>query len=161
MKTLLNHTRFHRLHTCMRVTLCNFFSLKLLPIIQDWIFVGSGGRKQTPKTLALTMATRQITGSQALTEILNGFGHCASHSVALSYETALALLNLKKKDVSIPTGIREGVHTTLIWDNIDFGKETRSGKDTTHIAIGIIIQPEMNILLYNLWRKRYCKDPST
>ena len=100
-------------------------------IIQDCIFVGSGGRKRTPKSLAL--ATRQITGSQALTEILNRFGHCASHSVALTYATALALLNLKN-DVSIPSGIREGVHTTLVWDNIDFGEETRSGKDTTHIS---------------------------
>ncbi len=149
MKTLMNHTRFH---TCMEVTLCNFFSLKLLAIIQYCIFVGSKGRKQTPKTLALTVATRQITGSQALTEILNGFGHCASHSVALSYETALALLNIKK-DVSIPTGIREGVHTTLVWDNIDFGEETRSGKDTTHIANGIIIQPEMNIAIQSVEEK--------
>jgi hypothetical protein len=123
-----------------------FSSLRVLAIIQDCIFVGSGGRKQTPKSLALTMATRQITGSQALTEILNGFGHCASHSVTLSYETALALLNLKN-DVSIPSGIREGVHTTLVWDNIDFGEETRSSKDTTHIANGIIIQPEMNIAI--------------
>ena len=80
-------------------------------IIQDCIFVGSGGRKRTTKSLAL--ATRQITGSQALTEILNRFGHCASHSVALTYATALALLNLKN-DVSIPSGIREGFHTTLV-----------------------------------------------
>lgn len=64
--------------------------------------------------------------------------------MALSYKTDLALLNLKN-DVSIPTGIREGVHTTLVWDNIDFGEETRSGKDTTHIANGIKIQPEVNI----------------
>lgn len=124
----------------------------MLAIIQDCIFVGSGGRKQTPKSLALTMATRQITGSQALTEILNGFGHCASHSVTLSYETALALLNLKN-DVSIPSGIREGVHTTLVWDNIDFGEETRSSKDTTHIANGIIIQPEMNIAIPSVEEK--------
>ena len=72
--------------------------------------------------------------------------------MALSYETALALLNLKK-DVSIPTGIREGVHTTLVWDNIDFGEETRSGKDTTHIANGIIIQPEMNIAIQSVEEK--------
>ena len=100
----------------------------------------------------MTVATRQINWSQALTEILNGFGHCASHSVALSYKTALALLNLKN-DVSIPSGIRESVYTTLVWDNIDFGEKTRSGKVTTHMANGIIIQPEIDIAIPSVEEK--------
>ncbi|XP_028412739.1 uncharacterized protein LOC114535652 [Dendronephthya gigantea] len=36
------------------------------------------------------------------------------------------------------------VPTTLAWDNDDFSEETRSGKGTTHITGGIIIQREQS-----------------
>ena len=32
--------------------------------------------------------------------------------------------------------------TTLVWDNNDFNEETLSGKGTTHVANGIIMQNE-------------------
>ena len=35
--------------------------------------------------------------------------------------------------------------TTLAWDNDDFSEETRSGKGTTHITEGIIIQRDTGL----------------
>ena len=64
--------------------------LKVLSVAQDIIYVSSNGRKQTPKSLSLGMAVRQITGSYALTKILNGFGNSVSHPTVLSFDTALA-----------------------------------------------------------------------
>nr|XP_047141390.1 uncharacterized protein LOC124816300 [Hydra vulgaris] len=76
---------------------------KVLSLIQDCIYISSNGRKQTPKSVALSMATRQITGSKELIKILSGFGHCISYSARMRYETALAFINLKE-DVVLPQG---------------------------------------------------------
>jgi hypothetical protein len=57
--------------------------LKVLSLAQERIYVSSNGRKQTPKSLSLGMAVRQITGSYALTKILNGFGNSVSHPAVL------------------------------------------------------------------------------
>ncbi|XP_065682965.1 uncharacterized protein LOC124816300 [Hydra vulgaris] len=113
---------------------------KVLSLIQDCIYISSNGRKQTPKSVALSMATRQITGSKELIKILSGFGHCISYSARMRYETALAFINLKE-DVVLPQGTKDTSLSILVWDNIDFGEETRSGKKTTHMAKGIIVQP--------------------
>ncbi|XP_065658266.1 uncharacterized protein LOC136082771 [Hydra vulgaris] len=86
------------------------------------------------------MATRQITGSKELIKILSGFGHCISYLATMRYETALASINLKE-DVVLPQGTKDTSLSILVWDNIDFGEETRSGKGTTHMANGIIVQP--------------------
>lgn len=37
-------------------------------------------------------------------------------------------------------GINDSQFSTIVWDNIDFGEETLSGKGTTHGTNGIIIQ---------------------
>ena len=60
---------------------------KVLSICQDMLYVATNGRLQTPKSLPLGMAVRQLTRSSQLTQILNGFGHCASHYAILTYET--------------------------------------------------------------------------
>ncbi|XP_065650131.1 uncharacterized protein LOC136078357 [Hydra vulgaris] len=86
------------------------------------------------------MATRQITGSKELIKILSGFGHCISYSATMRYEIALASINLKE-DVVLPQGTKDTSLSILVWDNIDFGEETRSGKETTHMANGITVQP--------------------
>ncbi len=69
---------------------------KVLSICQDILYIASNGRKQTPKSLALGMAVRQLTRSSQLTQILNGFGHCASHSAILTYVTDLAKLAINQ-----------------------------------------------------------------
>jgi hypothetical protein len=47
-------------------------------------------------------------------------------------------------DSAIPPGFVRDVPTTLAWDNDDFSEETRSGKETTHITGGVIIQREQS-----------------
>lgn len=111
---------------------------KVLSICQDMLYIASNGRKQTPKSLALGMAVRQLTRSSQLTQILNGFGHCASHSAILTYETDLAKLAVKS-DSSIPKGAEKDKFTCLVYDNDDFTEDSRN---QTHILGGILIQRE-------------------
>ena len=88
------------------------------------------------------MAVRQITGSMRLLLILHGLGHTASTATVYRHDTALALLSSDKegKEITIPHNIVRNVFTTIIWDNNDFNEETVSGKGTTHLANGIIVQ---------------------
>ncbi|XP_070538664.1 uncharacterized protein [Ptychodera flava] len=111
---------------------------KLLSIGQDLIYLSSKGRKTTPKHVALGMAVRHLTGSSSILGLLNGLGHCTSHSQILQHDTALAIQQLQGN--GIPPGFQEGVFTTLVWDNNDFGEETLTGKGTTHNTNGIILQ---------------------
>ena len=113
---------------------------KLNSICQDIIYLSSKGTKRMPKHISLGMTVRHITGSAALIGLLNGFGHCTSSSMVLEHDTALAELQKRKGPVAIPSCIRSGVFTNLVWDNNDFGEETLSGKGTTHNTNGIIFQ---------------------
>ena len=60
-----------------------------------------------------------------------------SHSYVISYETALAQMNISNES-AIPPGFVSDISTILAWDNDDFSEEIRSGKGTTHITGGII-----------------------
>ncbi len=71
------------------------------------------------------------------------WGHCVSHTVVLEHDTALAALQLERKE-NVPEGFRNEVPATLIWDNNDFGEETLSGAGTTHNTNGIVIQKVTN-----------------
>ncbi len=82
------------------------------------------------------MAIRQMTGSANLIQLVNNFGHCASHSTTLRHDTALATLNLQSSTV-VPKEILPGKNSILIWDNDDFKEEARA---STHITNGIIVQ---------------------
>jgi hypothetical protein len=111
---------------------------KVLSVAQDMIYITHNGRKPTPKSVALSMAVRQISGCSSIIDILNGFGHCASHSSTLRHDTALAKMNIKTGN-SVPKEILPNRHTILVWDNDDFGEEA---KVSTHITNGIAIQEE-------------------
>ena len=113
----------------------------LISIAQDLVNLESGGRNPTPKSIALAMALRQLTGSASVISLLSGLGDCMSHSFVLCHETAQ--MNISN-DSAIPPGFVSDVATTLAWDNDDFSEETRSGKGTTHITGGIIIQREQS-----------------
>ena len=76
-------------------------SAKLMSITQDLINLASGGRNPSPKSIALAMALRQMTGSASVIYLLSGLGHCMSHSYVLSHETALAQLNISN-DSTVP-----------------------------------------------------------
>ena len=95
---------------------------KVLSICQDILYIASNEQKQTPKSLALRMAVRQITRSSQLTQFLNGFGHCASHSAILTYETDLAKIAIKS-DCCIPQGAEKHKFTCLVYDNDDFAED--------------------------------------
>ena len=113
-------------------------SLKLFSVCQDLLYIFSSGRTQTPKSLALAMAVRQISGCSNLITLLNGFGHCVSLSSTMANDTALKLaqLSLNASNV-IPKGFIAEHHVNVVYDNIDFGEE--AGKQT-HVTNGIIIQ---------------------
>ncbi|KAK6168598.1 hypothetical protein SNE40_019797 [Patella caerulea] len=112
---------------------------KILSICQDIVYLASGGRKQTPKALSLGLTTRHLTGSSQLLTILHKLGHCSSTSTIIGFETSLAELQLATQG-SIPKGFGRSIPAILVWDNIDFGEETLSGKGTTHHTNGILIQ---------------------
>ena len=129
--TSANNTRF--------VEIGEELMSKVNAICQDIVYVSSKGRKQTPKSLALGLTVRHMTGSTHLLKILAKFGHCASSDTILSYETALAKYRVPQAG-KVPEGFKVGRIPTVAWDNIDFNEETSSGKGTTHHTNGILIQ---------------------
>ncbi|XP_034082274.1 uncharacterized protein LOC117552764 [Gymnodraco acuticeps] len=68
--------------------------LKVLSVCQDIVYLASKGRKQTPKSLALGLTVRHLTGSSRIVSLLNRLGHCASWDTVLSLDTSLAQLTL-------------------------------------------------------------------
>lgn len=107
-----------------------------MAIAQDLIYHESNGRNPTPKSMALAMAVRQITGSERLIRILNGFGHCVSHSSVLRHDTALAEQSINSSK-ELPNNVLPGKFATVVVDNADFGEEA---KYQTHITNMIIVQ---------------------
>ena len=107
---------------------------KILSIAQDIVYLQAKGKIQTPRHLSLpvAMAVRYLTGSAQLISLLNGFGHCVSHSVTLNLDTAIPKQELSHGEGALPSTILPGKHTTLVWDNNDFGEETPAGHGTTH-----------------------------
>ena len=111
-------------------------SPKLFSVCQDLIFIGSRGKYQTPKSLALATAVRQMSGCSGLITVLNGLGHCVSLSSTMSLDTALAQLAIDTATV-VPREFVAGKFINLVFDNIDFGEEVAK---QTHVTNGIIIQ---------------------
>jgi len=87
------------------------------------------------------MSIRHLTGSACLLSLVNRLGHCASANTVITLETSLAELQLSSQPV--PKGFAESVPTIAVWDNIDFGEETRSGAGTTHHTNGILVQAKV------------------
>jgi hypothetical protein len=92
------------------------------------------------------MTVRQMTGSVRLLRILHGLGHTASTDTVYRHDTALAIASSNGEEIIIPRNMNPEAFTTIVWDNNDFNEETVSGKGTTHVANGIIIQNEDVIL---------------
>lgn len=115
---------------------------RLLSICQDIVYLASSGKKPTPKSLALGLTVRHLTGSSQLLDILSRLGHCISTSSTIGFETALAEYQLAT-ETDIPKCMSKQHPTVLVWDNIDFGEETLSGRGTTHHTNGIMVQSKM------------------
>ena len=96
----------------------------IMSIAQDLIYHANKGNNPTPKSMALAMAVRQITGSERMISILNGLGHCVSHSSVLRHDTALAEKSLNtSKELS--ERVMPGKFATVVVDNADFGEEEK------------------------------------
>ena len=117
-------------------------SQRILAIAQDIVYLASKGKKVMPKHVALGMAVRHLSGSAQLVGLLNGFSYSVSHSFVLEHDTALAQQENERGSIALPSCMKSGVYTTLVWDNNDFGEETLSGKGTTHNTNGIAVQHE-------------------
>ena len=109
--------------------------VEMFPICQDMVYNSSKGKTQTPKSLALSIAVRQMSGCSSLINVLNGLGHSVSLSSTMAYDTAIAQVNIDTSTI-IP---REFVPNEAVnlFDNIDFGKEI---KKQTNVTNGMITQ---------------------
>jgi hypothetical protein len=105
-------------------------------ICQDLIYNSSRGKFQTPKSLALAMTMRQLSGCSGLIRILNGLGHCVSLSSTMAFDTALAQLVINTSDI-IPREFAANEAVNLVYDNIHFGEDI---KKQMHVTNGIITQ---------------------
>ena len=119
---------------------------KVLSIAQDMIYAESKGKKQTQKSLALGMTVRQVSGSIRLLKILHGLGHSASPATVYKHDTALSLVYTSNEEIVIPRNICSKLFATIVWDNNDFREETLTGRGTTHVANGIVIQKGSSVL---------------
>ena len=116
-------------------------SCKIVSLCQDLVYAAGKGKVLTHKSLALGMTVRQLTGSTSLIKILHGLGHCVSSDTIYKHDSALTLATTQHNDeVCIPRNITSNKFTCLVWDNNDFQEETVTGKGTTHVTNGIIIQ---------------------
>ena len=113
--------------------------LRVKSLPQDMVLIALDSRKFTPKSISLVMAIQQLTGSSKVVELLNQFGHCLSHNFVIRHETALVEMCISDKG-TVPTSVGKDKNLTIAWDNDDFFENTKTGKDTTHVTSGIIIQ---------------------
>ena len=111
----------------------------MLSLLQDVIYLESKGQKPTPKHYCLGVMLHHFNGSSKVIGILNKLGHFSTRLTISSLETALAQLQANRGDSNISAGFVTA-YTTLVWNNIDFNEETKSGKGTTHHTSGIFIQ---------------------
>ncbi len=117
------------------VNLDEKLAVKVFSICQDIVYNNSRGKTQTPKSLALAISVRQISGCSGLINILNGLGHCAPLSTTISYDTAIAQLNITTANLIPNEFVANTVN--IVYDNIDFGEEI---KNQTHVTNGIVTQ---------------------
>jgi len=65
--------------------------LKILSLAQDIVQLSCKGAAVTPKSLAIGLTVRHMTGSKLLAKLIHGFGHSCSYDSIIRLETALAL----------------------------------------------------------------------
>jgi hypothetical protein len=110
----------------------------IFSLCQDLVYAANKGKVQTPKSLALAMTVRQMTGCSSLIKILSGLGHCVSLSSAMAYDSAIAQATINTSNI-IPRKFVAKEYVNLVYDNIDFGEEISK---QTYVTNGIITQRE-------------------
>ena len=81
------------------------------------MYVCNKGQIQTPKSLALAMTVRQISGCSNLIKILNGLGHCVSLPATMAYDSALAQLSMNKSSY-LPKDVVKNEYVNLVYAKI-------------------------------------------
>ena len=107
------------------------------------MYVCDKGWIQIPKSLALAMTVRQISGCSNLIKILNGLGHCLSLPATMAYDSALAQLRMNTSSY-LSKDFVKNEYVNLVYDNIDFGEEIAK---QTHVTSGIITQKVIVIII--------------
>lgn len=115
--------------------------IRISKICDDLIFAMSNGSVKPSNSIILGMATKSITGSRKMVEILNRLGHCCSYSTIEELETELAYGSASENRL-LPSGLKnqQSLCTHVAFDNFDRYVETSSGKDTLHDTVGIVYQ---------------------
>lgn len=115
---------------------------KIASLCNSIIFTMTNGSIKPSTCLTLALATKSITGSRKMINILNRMGFCVSYSLAEELETELAYgCSLQKR--ILPYGLladRPNLRTHIAFDNYDKYVETSTGKDTLHDTVGIVYQ---------------------
>lgn len=114
---------------------------RILSIAQDIVFLASGGRKKTPKHIALGITIHQATRSKKLVQLLHSAGHSISYESVLQVDTSLVAAVLQHYQenghIFIPsniTNLRLPGYIRFANDNIDINEETLDGKGTFHAS---------------------------
>jgi hypothetical protein len=109
---------------------------KIFSLCQDLVYNSNKWNVQTPKSLALAMTVRQMSGCSGLIKILSGFGHCVSLSSTMVHDSAIAQETFNTSNI-IPREFAAMEYVNLVYDNIDFGEEIAK---QSHVTNGIITQ---------------------
>ena len=112
-----------------------------MSIAQDIVFLASGGRKKTPKHLALSITVHQATRSKKLVQLLHLAGISISYESVLQVDTSLVASVLERYEknghIFIPSNIinlRLPGYIRFANDNIDINEETLDRKGTFHAS---------------------------
>ena len=125
------------LRTPITLTWMRTSELSYFCCVRTWFITAQRGKTQTPKSLALSIAVRQMSGCSSTISVLNGLGQCVSLSSTMAYDTAIAQLNIETSTI-VPNEFVPNKAVNLIYhDNIDFGEEI---KKQTHVTNGIFTQ---------------------
>ena len=123
------------------VNLDEKFAVKVFLICQDFVYNNSRGKTQTPKSLSLAISIRQISGCSALIDILSGLGHWVSLSTTMSYDAAMAQVNINSSNLIHQKEFVAIEAVNIVYDNIDFEEEIHK---QTHVTNGICITSLVN-----------------
>ena len=63
---------------------------KTLSIVQDIVYVSSGGRTLTPKHVGMASTIHHATRNKSLVQLLHAAGHCSSYETVEKIDTSIA-----------------------------------------------------------------------
>ncbi len=108
---------------------------------QDLIYHANNGQKKTSKHATFSFSIKRKTGSKAVINGTNKFGHGVSYDDVLILETHLALEHSKDQVHRSFTAaiIQPSRSITFVWDNNDINPESLKGL-SLHCTNGIVIQ---------------------